>query len=91
MRSFDDVPAVDDTLIQSRKTIRLEHIDARFEKWLWEGIYGESLIFSSEDVADLSDSALRAFVGNSSLAKHTKSMTLKRQEKYTYVNFNFRS
>lgn len=91
MRNFDDVPVEEDTRIKSRKLLNIDGLDARYEKWFWDGIYGESLIFYSEDIVDLSDEALKVFVTSSQLVNDTKSMTVKREEKYTFVNFNFRS
>ena len=41
--------------IHSRDRITIGEYEALHEKWLWEGMQGESLVFCFHDVATLSD------------------------------------
>ena len=91
MRNFDDVPNDDDTTMKLSVTANLEPYEVLYQAWSWDGIDGESIIFHSDDIAALSDDALCALVSESPLVDRTISMTVKRTEKFTFVNFNFRS
>lgn len=91
MRSFEDVPNDEDTTIKMSVTASLEPYEVLYQAWRWDGIDGESIIFLTDDVAALSDDALRALVSESPLVDTTIAMTLKRAGKFIFVNFNFRS
>jgi hypothetical protein len=68
----------------------LGEYEVLYEKWLWDGILGESIIFADEDVAELKDNEIVAEVKRSPLLKEGSSITLKRsQSGFTFVNFNF--
>lgn len=41
-----------------RKVINVENLQAVYEKWRWDGVVGESLIFESKDVSGLSEKDL---------------------------------
>ncbi|WP_416897260.1 MAG: hypothetical protein ACMVY4_17475 [Minwuia sp.] len=89
---FSNVPHESDTKILFRKTVQISGLDALHEKWSWEGVKAESLIFVSEDVAAISDEALQLVVRASGLATEGTQMTLKRGSSgYDFVNFNFQA
>ena len=61
-----------------------------YQKWSWEGVTAESLIFDSRDVAGLTDEELIAEVKTSPLLKEDSQITLKRGASgFVFVNFNF--
>jgi hypothetical protein len=47
------------------------------------------MIFLTEDVSTLDDAALKADVRSGPLVKADSQITIKRTDKFTFVNFNF--
>jgi len=90
VRKFEDIPVESDTVIRREKETKVADKDAMWNFWSWEGIFAESLIFYSDDVADLNDEALEAFVKEHTDAIPETSVTIRRRDKYTFVNYNFR-
>lgn len=89
---FADVPIEPDTRILSRSLGAIDDLDALHQRWNWEGVVGESLIFVSEEVEGLGDEELRQLARGSSLAEDGTDFTIKRsQAGFTFVNFNFHS
>jgi len=89
MEKFLNVPVEDDTVILVSLGSKLGERDVLYQKWVWDGITGESLIFVSDDVASLSDGQLEADVRTSPLVG-SGSVTISRSDSgYTFVNFNF--
>ena len=88
---FADVPIDTDTKITGQKIIELDGVTALHQKWRWEGIKAESLIFASSDVIDLTDQALEQITLASGLVNAGSQMTMKRSDNgFVFVNFNFR-
>lgn len=87
-QSFKDVPVDSDTRIIGQKEVRIGGIDALCQCWIWDGIKGWSMVFFTNDVQDLSDDELVGLVREVEVI--TTSTTIKRGEKWTFVNFNFR-
>jgi len=89
---FEQVPVEEDTRILFRTEATLGKFDILYEKWFWGGITAESIIFVSEDVADLEDCEIEDEVKTSPLVNKGSSITLKRSKSgFTFVNFNFHS
>ncbi|MFK5949693.1 MAG: hypothetical protein QM500_13100 [Methylococcales bacterium] len=89
---FDSVPVENDTRILFRHEMKFGEYDILYEKWCWDGISAESIIFASEDVAGLSDKQLEFEVRSSPLLRHDTCVTVKSTESgFTFVNFNFLS
>ena len=87
---FADVPRDPDTRILSQALGALGGIDALHQRWNWEGVLGESLIFVSEDVKGLGEEGLKQLARESSLVQDGSDFTIKRHPLgYTFVNFNF--
>ncbi|MEI8187196.1 MAG: hypothetical protein WCG19_10935 [Chlorobiaceae bacterium] len=86
---FDTVPVESDTVIILSLEAKLDEYDVLYQKWSWENIYAESFIFASQDVAIMSDDELKEFARSSPMIKPESSVTLKRGEQFTFVNFNF--
>jgi hypothetical protein len=83
---FRDLKVDPDTRILAREEKKIAGFDAVHEKWAWDGIVGESYIFASGDVAHLGDEELMKTV-----KPDPENATLKRGERYTFVNFGFDS
>ena len=89
---FDGVPTEEDTKIIFRHEVKFGDYDILYEKWLWDGITAESIVFDSKDVADLSDDEIIEDAKSSPLVESDSDVTIKRSDAgYTFVNFNFKS
>lgn len=86
---FDGIRVEDDTRILFRKEAKLGHYDVLHEKWNWEGIKAESIIFANDDIPGLTDEEIEQEVRKSPLIKEGSQITLKRSREFTLVNFNF--
>jgi len=86
---FDMVPVESDTVILAGLESMLGMYDVLYQKWLWDGIQGESFIFVSSDVAGLDDPALEALARSSPMLKPGCNITMRRGDQFTFVNFNF--
>lgn len=87
---FDGVPNDPDTLIYLQRETRLDRFDVLYQRWFWEGIKAESLIFRNEDVGELSDDEILQQVRSAPICRPDSDVTLKRSPSgYTFVNFNF--
>ena len=83
-KKFRGITVDVDTRIRARYEIKIGSYDAVHEKWVWDGVYGESYIFFNEDIKKLSEEELVKLVN-----KQKESFTYKKLDKYTFVNFNF--
>ena len=89
-KKFDGVPTEEDTKILFRTEVKFGDYDVMYEKWIWDGITAESIIFANEDVVNLSDKEIKEDVKSSPLVNSDSQITLKRSESgYTFINFNF--
>jgi len=88
---FENIPVEEDTKIIMSSPMRWGELDIVYQKWNWEGITAESIIFLTEDVKEMDDDALEDDVRDGPLVKSSSQVIIKRMEKYTFVNFNFSS
>ena len=87
---FESVPVEEDTIILFQQEAKLGEYDVLYQKWFWEGITAESIIFANEDIVGIADNELEAKVRTSPRLKADSKITLKRSESgFTFVNFNF--
>ena len=87
---FKQVPIDSDTKKLFEQEMKLSEYDVLFQKWIWDGIYGQSIIFESKDVDKLSDDEIKELVKESPIVKEESDVTLMRHEAgFTFVNFNF--
>jgi hypothetical protein len=86
---FSSVSKDKDTRILFRKELKLGNYDVLHEKWNWEGIKAESIIFANDDISGLTDEEVEQEVRKSPFIKEDSQITLKRLEEFTFVNFNF--
>jgi hypothetical protein len=87
---FDGVPVEEDTNILFQQVANFGDYEVLYQKWVWDGITAESIIFDSKDVHKLSDDEVLEEVKSSPLLKLDTQITIKRTDDgYTFVNFNF--
>lgn len=87
---FKNIPIEEGTEIISSLEARIEELDVVYQKWRWDGIFAETIIFCNEDVADLTEDEIKHEVALcSALVKKDSQLTYKKGEKFTFVNFNF--
>jgi len=85
---FERVPVEEDTKILFQQVSKLGEYDVLYQKWCWDGIIAESIIFANEDVVGITDDAVEAEVRMSPLVKMDSKITLKRSKSgFTFVNF----
>jgi len=90
VKDFSSLPVEVDTIVEYEQEATLGDYDVLYQKWQWDGVSAESLIFKSVDVANLSDEQLQTEVRASPLVKKESRLTVKRTgEGYSFVNFNF--
>lgn len=87
---FKDIPVEDDTQIIVSTEAKIAQYDVVYQKWHWDGIHAESIIFFNDDVAELTEEQIKNEVALcTALVNENSQMTFKKDEKYTFVNFNF--
>ena len=87
---FDKVPVEEDTRILFKKKIKLGEHDVLYQKWFWDGIAAESIIFANDDITGLGKGVITRMVKSSSLLNKDSEMTfIKSDSGFTFVNFNF--
>jgi len=87
---FKDVPVDKDTKILFESTMKFDIYDILYQKWYWDNIYGQSIIFVSEDVKDISDDELVQYISQSDIVKDKDNLTVSRSKSgFTFVNFDF--
>lgn len=85
---FVNIPVEADTKIKKQKLIYLAPYWAKFERWVFEGIIGHSLVFLEREVGELSDEDLVKIVADAGF--NTTDTTVVRQRNgYAFVNFDF--
>ena len=55
MSKFNNIPEQKDTEIIFRAETRFGDFDVVYEKWKWDGILAESIIFDEDDVSEMDD------------------------------------
>lgn len=87
---FKDLPMEEDTQIITNVKANIEQFDVVYQKWKWDGIMAESVIFFNEDITELTEDQIKNEVALcTALVKKNSQMTYKKGDKYTFVNFNF--
>jgi len=59
---FKNIPVKEDTTILLSSPMKWGDLDIVYQKWSWDGITAESIIFLSEDVKAMDDEVLEADV-----------------------------
>jgi len=87
---FDSVPVEEDTKIIFSQQMMFEEYDILYQKWFWDGIYGESMIFSTEDLSFVNMEDLIKRVKSSPIVKSDSDITVSDSKSgFTFMNFNF--
>ncbi len=87
MKKFKNLGTDEDTTILQRQYDSFNGIDAAMELWLWDGFEGQSIIFCTKDVENLTDEELTNMIKTH---YKTDSVTLSRvNPEYVFLNFNF--
>ncbi|MFQ5344702.1 MAG: hypothetical protein ACE5DZ_01930 [Mariprofundus sp.] len=87
---FSNVPLDDETLILFHVEAKLGDRDILYQKWEWDGIRAESIIFASEDLKGVKEDEIKLEVRSSPLVKKDSKITFKHGDSgFTFVNFNF--
>ncbi|MDP2904184.1 MAG: hypothetical protein Q8N96_13940 [Methylovulum sp.] len=86
---FTNIPVEADTKIINQLEALLGSYSVLYQKWVWDGVAAESLIFANEDIPDLTDEELKKEVKNSPICWEKSQITIKKTDGFTFVNFNF--
>ena len=87
---FKEIPKDRDTKITMELKTNLGKYEIVYQKWLWDGIKAESIIFFNEDIEFLSEEEVKDQVKLSPLLKDNSEITYKKSDIYTFINFNFK-
>lgn len=88
---FQNVPLEDDTKMLRRVVATLDGFNILHEKWVWDGVKGETVVFVSREVAHLPDQELEEKVRCSPFVEVGSQITINRSSSgYTFVSFNFK-
>ena len=89
---FANVPIEKDTKIIYQQEAELGEYEVLYQKWFWDGITAESVIFSNEDIKRLKDEEVIEKVTSSPIVNDGSQTTFKRSKSgFTFVNFNFKT
>lgn len=89
---FAGVPVEEDTRILKQRELTLGGIDALYQKWAWDGIVGESLIFVAADVEGMTSDDITSLITKNSEIATGESVTFKVDESgYAFLNYGFQS
>jgi len=87
---FLNVPVDEDTEILFQAEVKLGDYDVLYQKWYWDGITAESIIFADDDVEGMRDDEIEAEVRSSPIVEANSEITFKRSASgFIFVNFNF--
>ena len=92
MSKFNNIPEQKDTKIIFRAETRFGDFDVVYEKWEWDGILAESIIFDEDDVSEMDDDEIINQVKDSPLFDdkiYTGDPTIRHNSGFIVVNFNF--
>ncbi len=88
---FDNIPVDSETNIITEYQAKFDKYHILYQKWHWQGIHAESIIFINDEILDFSEDSLIEFVKDSPMIKKHTKLTLTKKENYTFVNFNFKN
>ncbi len=90
MNNFENVPLDPDTIIKKEEVIDIGNSRALYQRWVWEGIIAESLVFLNDDVGGMSDDELVSLGRDAGILKRNGKSTITRSDStYTFLNMNF--
>lgn len=87
---FNNIPVEDDTTILLEQAAKFGNYDIWYQKWKWEGINAESIIFLTNDINTLDDNEIKTELRSFPIVNADSEITIKRTDSgYTFANFNF--
>lgn len=87
---FKNLPVEPGTFILATVETKIDDLDAVYQKWCWDSIFAESIIFCNDDVAHLNQEQVeKQVLQNTALVKDSSSLTYRKGDKFTFVSFNF--
>ena len=89
---FKNVPTDDETTILFESTMKFGDLDILYQKWHWDNIYAQSIVFVEEDIKTMTDDELKEYVKESDIIKDKNKITMSRdKDGFTFINFNFQT
>ena len=85
MDKFKNVPIDADTKILFSTEAKFGYLDVLYQKWSWEGLDGESLIFVADEVAHMRDDELFA---TPMIEDKSKAVIKRNSNGFTFVNYS---
>ena len=92
MSKFNNISEQKDTKIIFRAETRFGDFDVVYEKWEWDGILAESIIFDEGDVSEMDDDEIINQVKDSPLFDdkiYKGDPIIRHNNRFLFVNFNF--
>ena len=87
---FASVPVDADTRITAQQLVQVNGWDALHQRWVWEGVSAQSLVFVASDIADASDETLLQMAADADLHKADEDHTVTRSDSgFVFLNFGF--
>ena len=88
---FYNIPIKPDTTVIFKKVIVINRYYVLYETWSWKEFWGESIIFTDDDVGGLTDKEIRKVVRASGLVENRSKIIVNRSYLgFVFCNFNFR-
>ncbi|MFT7299147.1 MAG: hypothetical protein ACI9WO_001969 [Sphingobacteriales bacterium] len=86
---FKNIPTDEETQMLSAKEIKIAGYDALHQKWIWDDLNGETLVFSTPDIQALSEKELKDLILENHKIKSPKDMVVNTvEEGFTFVTVN---
>ena len=92
MSKFNNIPEQENTKIIFRAETKFGDLDVVYDKWEWDGILAESIIFDEGDVSEMNDDEIINQVKDSPLFDdkiYKGDPTIRHISGFVFVNFNF--
>jgi hypothetical protein len=92
MSKLKNIPEQENTKIIFRAEAKFADLDVVYEKWEWDGILAESIIFDEDDVSEMNDDEIINQVKDSPLFDdkiYKGDPTIRHLSGFVFVSFNF--
>jgi hypothetical protein len=87
---FANIPLDDQTDVLFSAKCKFGSGQVVYQKWIWSGIVGESIVFVANEVDNLTDDQLRQAITAVSLSASSGGVTISRNKQgFTFASFNF--
>lgn len=91
LEKFKNIPVDEGTRIIATKGEKIGEYDVVYQKWFWDGVKAESIIFYNEDVKSLTKEDILKLVHSATFVSFVSSTTYSQGDTYTFINFNFKT